>query len=240
MSQITGPVFGIFGGQTNDGESQWRQATNQALAKIDATISLSALNMDQVVVPNSPSLGDRYVIGTGAIGLFASKADWLAVYGYNPEGSAQWNFYPPIDGLKCYDLSQQITYVYSNETMSWIPMPSVAGSFTIPNVGEFSGSYITGATGNFLVDDFDKTLYGGCEYTIYVKQESVTPKFQISKFIVTHDADTNTFVTDYAKIYSNTTLATFSSEISGNDVRLICNSVVTPLTVRVIKILINI
>lgn len=68
MSQITGPVFSIFGGQTNDGESQWRQATNQALSKIDATISLSVLNVEQITVPATPTLGDRYLIGTGASG----------------------------------------------------------------------------------------------------------------------------------------------------------------------------
>jgi len=142
--------------------------------------------------------------------------------------------------LVAYNISDSATYVYNSTTASWAVMPAVSGSFDIPNVGEFSGAYITGQSGNFLVDSFDKTLYGACEYTIYVKHESATLKFQVSKFIVTHDAATNTYVTDYAKIISNATLATFSSEISGNNVRLICSSVVTPLTVRVMKILINI
>ena len=240
MSQITGPVFSIFGGQTNDGESQWRQATNQALAKIDATISLSVLQIGQITVPATPTLGDRYLIGSGASGVFAGRANQLAVYGYSVSGTSQWNFYAPINGLVAYNISDSATYVYNSATVSWAVMPAVSGSFEIPNVGEFSGAYITGATGNFLVDTFDKTLYGACEYTIYVKHESATLKFQVSKFIVTHDAATNTYVTDYAKIISNATLATFSSEISGNNVRLICSSVVTPLTVRVMKILINI
>lgn len=240
MSQITGPVFSIFGGQTNDGESQWRQATNQALSKIDATISLSVLQVEQITVPATPTLGDRYLIGTGASGVFAGRANQLAVYGYSANGTQQWNYYSPINGLVAYNLGDSLTYIYDSATVSWVVMPSTAGSFEIPNVGELSGSYITGATGNFLVDTFDKTLYGACEYTIYVKHESATLKFQVSKFIVTHDAATDTYVTDYAKIISNATLATFSSDISGNNVRLVCSSVVTPLTVRVMKILINI
>lgn len=239
MSQITGPVFGIFGGQTNDGESQWRVATNQALAKIDATISLSVINNNQLVVPEHPVLGDRYIIGSGASGVFAGKANQIAVYGYSTSGATQWNYYTPIDGLSAYVISSQSTYTYNTSTASWSIVPSISSSFIIPNVGQFSGAYITGQTGNFLVDSFDKTLFGACEYTIYVKQDSVA-KFQVSKFIVTHDGSTDTYLTDYAKIISNTTLGTFTSEISGNNVRLICTSVLSPLTVRVMKILINI
>lgn len=240
MSQITGPVFGIFGGQTNDGESQWRQAINQSLIKIDAVISLSVLNNNQIVTPESPTNGDRYIVGSGATGAFATHDKQIAVYTFGPSGVLQWVFYAPINGLKAYSISDSTTYIYDSSTTSWIPLPAVAGSFEIPNVGEVSGSYVTGATGNFLVDSFDKTLYGGCEYFIYVKHESVTPSFQVNKFIVTHDGSTNSFVTDYAKIISGNTLGTFSSEISGNNVRLICNSATTPLTVRVMKILINI
>ena len=241
FNPITGPVFGIYGGQELDGESGWRQAINQSLIKIDAVISLSVLNADQQQDPTSPAAGDRYIVATGATGTyFTGHGKEVAVYTYSPDGTLGWVFYAPINGLKAFSVSDSATYIYDSATVSWVVLPSTAGSFEIPNVGEFSGAYITGATGNFLVDTFDKTLYGACEYTIYVKHESATLKFQVSKFIVTHDAATNTYVTDYAKIISNSSLANFSSEISGNNVRLICNSVTTPLTVRVMKILINI
>jgi hypothetical protein len=240
MSQITGPVFGIFGGQVNDGEQSWRIAMNNALLKLDATVSLSVINANQTQNPSSPVAGDRYIVAVGATGSFATHDRKVAVYTYSANGTLGWIFYAPIDGLRAFSINDSLTYFYDLATTSWVAMPSTAGSFEIPNVGELSGAYITGATGNFLVDTFDKTLYGACEYTIYVKHESATLKFQVNKFIVTHDAATNTYVTDYAKIISNATLANFSSEISGNNVRLICNSVTTPLTVRVMKILINI
>ena len=240
MSQITGPVFGIFGGQANDGEQAWRIAMNNALLKLDATVSLSVINANQTQNPSSPVAGNRYIVAVGATGSFATHDRQVAVYTYSANGTLGWVFYAPIDGLRAFSINDSLTYIYDLATTSWVAMPSAAGSFEIPNVGELSGAYITGATGNFLVDTFDKTLYGACEYTIYVKHESVTLKFQVNKFIVTHDAATNTYVTDYARIISNSSLANFSSEISGNNVRLICNSVTTPLTVRVMKILINI
>lgn len=241
MSQITGPVFDIFGGRTSDGESGWRQAVNQSLIKIDAVISLSVLNASQQQDPTSPAAGDRYIVATGATGTyFTGHGKEVAVYTYSPDGTLGWVFYAPINGLKAFSVSDSATYIYDSATVSWVVVPSTAGSFEIPNVGEFSGAYVTGQSGNFLVDSFNKTIYGACEYTIYVKHESVTPKFQVNKFIVTHDAATNTYVTDYAKIISNTNLANFTSEISGNNVRLVCSSVTTPLTVRVMKILINI
>jgi hypothetical protein len=241
MSQITGPVFGIYGGQTNDGESQWRQAINQSLIKIDATISLSVLNNDQIVTPASPTSGDRYIVGSSATGSFSGHDKEIAVYTYSPSGVLQWVFYAPINGLKAYNISDSTTYIYDSSVSNWVAMPSVAGSFEIPNVGEFSGAYVTGQSGNFLIDSFDKTLYGACEYLIYVKRPSTSYK-QVSKFIVTHDGSTTTQLVDYAKIYSDQSvpLATFSSDISGNNVRLLATALYSNLTVRVMKILINI
>jgi hypothetical protein len=241
MSQITGPVFGIFGGQSNDGESQWRQAINQSLIKIDAVISLSVLNSDQITPPATPTSGDRYIVGSGATGVFATHDKQIAVYTYGPKYHLGWVFYAPINGLKAYSISDSTTYIYDSATTSWVAMPSIAGSFEIPSVGEFSGSYVTGQSGNFLIDSFDKTIYGACEYLIYVKRASTSYK-QVSKFIVTHDDATTTQLVDYAKIYSDQSvpLATFSSDIVGNNVRLIGTALYANLTVRVMKILVNI
>ena len=241
MSQITGPVFSIFGGQTNDGESQWRQATNQALSKIDATISLSVLQVEQITVPATPTLGDRYLIGTGASGVFAGRANQIAVYGYSVSGTPQWNYYAPINGLVAYNISDSTTYIYNSATVSWAVMPAISGSFEIPNVGEFSGAYVTGQSGTALVDSFDKTIYGACEYLIYVKRTSTSYK-QVSKFIVTHNDNATTQLVDYAKIYSDPSvpLATFSSDISGNNVRLFATLSYSNSTIRVMKILVNI
>jgi len=237
MASIVGPVLNIYGGEPTDGVDGWRIAINTSLAKMDAVISLSVKSRSYSKPASGITSGDRYLV--------MDQASWdsqpvgtIAVYGKKPDGSSGWNYYTPVEGMVCYVIDEASSYQYLSGV--WASQSFNSSTFIVPNVGQVSGSYITGATGNFLVDSFDKTLYGACEYTIYVKHESATLKFQVNKFIVTHDAATNTYVTDYAKIISNATLANFSSEISGNNVRLICNSVTTPLTVRVMKILINI
>lgn len=241
MSQITGPVFGIFGGQVNDGEQSWRIAMNNALLKLDATVSLSVINANQTQNPSSPVAGDRYIVAVGATGSFASHDRNIAVYTYSANGTLGWLFYAPIDGLRAFSINDSLTYIYDLATTSWVVMPSTAGSFEIPNVGEFSGAYVANqSAGTVQVDSFDKTIYGACEYLIYVKRPSTTYK-QVSKFIVTHNDDVTTQLVDYAKIYSDPSvpLATFSSTISGNNVRLFA-ALSYVSTIRVIKILVNI
>jgi hypothetical protein len=242
MSQITGPVFDIFGGQTSDGESGWRQAVNQSLVKIDAVISLSVINADQQQDPTSPAAGDRYIVAPSATGTYFTGHDKeVAVYTYSPNGTLGWVFYAPINGLKAFSVSDSATYIYDSATVSWVVVPSTAGSFEIPNVGEFSGAYVANqSAGTVQVDSFDKTIYGACEYLIYVKRPSTTYK-QVSKFIVTHNDDVTTQLVDYAKIYSDPSvpLATFSSTISGNNVRLFATLTYVS-TIRVMKILVNI
>ena len=242
FNPITGPVFGIYGGQELDGESGWRQAINQSLIKIDAVISLSVLNANQQQDPSTPAAGDRYIVAPGATGTyFTGHGKEVAVYTYSPNGTLGWVFYAPINGLKAFSVSDSATYIYDSATVSWVVVPSTAGSFEIPNVGEFSGAYVTGQSGTAQVDSFDKTIYGACEYLIYVKRASTTYK-QVSKFIVTHDGSTTTQLVDYAKIYSDPSvpLATFSSTISGNNVRLFATLTYSNSTIRVMKILVNI
>lgn len=242
FNPITGPVFGIYGGQELDGESGWRQAINQSLIKIDAVISLSVINANQQQDPTTPAAGDRYIVAPSATGTYFTGHDKeVAVYTYSPNGTLGWVFYAPINGLKAFSVSDSATYIYDSATVSWVVVPSTAGSFEIPNVGEFSGAYVANqSAGNVQVDSFDKTIYGACEYLIYVKRPSTTYK-QVSKFIVTHNDDVTTQLVDYAKIYSDPSvpLATFSSTIAGNNVRLFATLTYVS-TIRVMKILVNI
>ena len=244
FNPITGPVFDIYGGQQYDGESGWREAINQSLIKIDAVISLSVLNASQQQDPTTYEPGDRYIVAVNATGTYFDGRDKeIAVYTYLPNGTLGWVFYAPIVGLKAFSINDSTTYIYQGtpNSGSWVVMPSTAGSFEIPNVGEFSGAYVTGQSGTAQVDSFDKTIYGACEYLIYVKRASTTYK-QVSKFIVTHDGSTTTQLVDYAKIYSDPSvpLATFSSTISGNNVSLFATLTYSNSTIRVMKILVNI
>ena len=213
MSQITGPVFSIFGGQTNDGESQWRQATNQALSKIDATISLSVLNVEQITVPATPTLGDRYLIGTGASGVFAGRANQLAVYGYSANGTQQWNYYAPINGLVAYETSTTYTWIYQTSTTSWVPKPVASAAFIIPNVGWVSGSSYTTANNSLVtVDSMSNSTFASVKYTIQVKFQT---HYQVSELLLT-----STSSSKYAKITSGIDLGSFDARINSGNIEL--------------------
>lgn len=238
MASIVGPVLNIYGGEPTDGVDGWRIAMNTSLAKMDAVISLSVKSRSYSKPVSNISSGDRYLV--------MDQASWdnqpvgtIAVYGKKPDGTSGWNYYSPINGMVCYVIDEAFNYQYLSGV--WNKQNFNSSSFILPNIGEFSGSYVTGQSGNFLIDSFDKTIYGACEYLIYVKRASTSYK-QVSKFIVTHDDATTTQLVDYAKIYSDQSvpLATFSSDIVGNNVRLIGTALYANLTVRVVKILINI
>ena len=217
MSQITGPVFSIFGGQTNDGESQWRQATNQALSKIDATISLSVLNVEQITVPATPTLGDRYLIGTGASGVFAGRANQLAVYGYSANGTQQWNYYAPINGLVAYETSTTYTWIYQTSTTSWVPKPVASAAFIIPNVGWVSGSsYTTANNSEVTVDSMSRGTFASVKYTIQVKFQT---HYQVSELLLTSSSNT-AYITEYAKITSGIDLGSFDARINSGNIEL--------------------
>ena len=217
MSQITGPVFSIFGGQTNDGESQWRQATNQALSKIDATISLSVLNVEQITVPATPTLGDRYLIGTGASGVFAGRANQLAVYGYSANGTQQWNYYAPINGLVAYETSTTYTWIYQTSTTSWVPKPVASAAFIIPNVGWVSGSSYTTANNSLVtVDSMSNSTFASVKYTIQVKFQT---HYQVSELLLTSSSNT-AYITEYAKITSGIDLGSFDARINSGNIEL--------------------
>ena len=217
MSQITGPVFSIFGGQTNDGESQWRQATNQALSKIDATISLSVLQVEQITVPATPTLGDRYLIGTGASGVFAGRANQLAVYGYSANGTQQWNYYAPINGLVAYETSTTYTWIYQTSTTSWVPKPVASAAFIIPNVGWVSGSSYTTANNSLVtVDSMSNSTFASVKYTIQVKFQT---HYQVSELLLTSSSNT-AYITEYAKITSGIDLGSFDARINSGNIEL--------------------
>ena len=217
MSQITGPVFTIFGGQTNDGESQWRQATNQALSKIDATISLSVINVEQITVPATPTLGDRYLIGTGASGVFAGRANQLAVYGYSANGTQQWNYYSPINGLVAYETSTTYTWVYQTSTASWVPKPVASTAYIIPNVGWVSGSSYTTANNSLVtVDSMSNGTFASVKYTIQIKFQT---HYQVSELLLTSSSNT-AYITEYAKITSGTDLGSFDARINSGNIEL--------------------
>ena len=218
MSQITGPVFDIYGGQTNDGESNWRVAVNQSLLKIDAVISLSVINANQQQAPGSPAAGDRYIVAVGATGAFETHDRQIAVWTYGPSGgSLGWVFYVPIDGLVAYDTTTTYTWVYQTSTTSWVPKPVASAAFIIPNVGWVSGSSYTTANNSLVtVDSMSNATFSSVKYTIQIKFQT---HYQVSELLLTSSSNT-AYITEYAKITSGTDLGSFDARINSGNIEL--------------------
>ena len=216
---IVGPVFGIYGGQVNDGDQAWRIAMNNALLKLDATVSLSVINVNQPLNPTTFQNGDRYIVAVGATGAFATWDRHIAVYTYSANGTLGWKFYPPIDGLVAYEISTTYTWVYQLSTTSWVPKPVASAAFIIPNVGWVSGSsYTTANNSEVTVDSMSRGTFASVKYTIQIKYQT---HYQVSELLLTSTSSSNTtYITEYAKIISGLDLGSFDARINSGNIEL--------------------
>lgn len=218
MSQITGPVFSIFG----------VRPTMASLSGDRPPIKLYLRLMQPYPYPYSMSnklpfqqlrLLETGILLVQGFGVFAGRANQLAVYGYSANGTQQWNYYAPINGLVAYETSTTYTWVYQTSTASWVPKPVASTAYIIPNVGTMSGSTITvtGGSPNQVIDTIDKLTFSSAKYTIQTKY---TTNYQVTELLVTSDGTIAQY-TEYAKLKSNLDLGTFSAAISGNNIQLL-------------------
>lgn len=233
MSQITGPVFDIFGGQTNDGESGWRQSVNQSLIKIDSVISLSAINVNQAQNPTNPSAGDRYVVAVGATGSFAGRDKQVAVYTYSANGTLGWQFYTPINGLTVYEITTTYTWMYDLNTTSWILKPTASPSYIIPDVGWMTGKYFQTSDNSVVtVDSMSNNTFASVKYTIQIRFQT---HYQVSELLLTTSGG-NAYITEYAKINSGTDLGSFDARVNSGNIELrFTPSQNSPMYLRIMK-----
>lgn len=82
-------------------QAQKHVTHNEALRVLDATVQLSVEALDTATPPAPPTVGQRFIVGTGATDAWAGQDGAVAVY----EESA-WMFYPPQEGWIAYVRSQ--------------------------------------------------------------------------------------------------------------------------------------
>ena len=95
----------------------------------------------------------------------------------------------------------------------------------------------TSTTATQNVDTFAATSFRTAKYVISVT-DPVNSKFQSTEIMLMHDG-TNTYTTEYATLTSNTTLATFTSDITGGNVRLLVTPAVANVQINVARTLIS-
>lgn len=79
-------------------QNQKYLTSNQALSYIDALINLTVFNRTTTVPPVSPNEGDRYIVASGATGVWTGETNNIAVFiGTN------WVFFTPAEGWRAYD-----------------------------------------------------------------------------------------------------------------------------------------
>jgi hypothetical protein len=91
---------------------------------------------------------------------------------------------------------------------------------------------------NQVVDTFAIATYRSAKYVISVT-DPVNSAYQATEIMLLHDG-ANTYSTEYATLLSNTSLATFSSDISSGNVRLLVTPAVSNVQINVTKTLVSI
>jgi len=80
----------------------------------------------------------------------------------------------------------------------------------------YSTKYNVVTTALQTADNFSATSYRSAEYIV---QMTDSTNYQVSKLLVLHDG-TTAYVTEYAQLYNNSLLGTFSADINSGNVRL--------------------
>jgi hypothetical protein len=88
------------------------------------------------------------------------------------------------------------------------------------------------------VDTFAVSSYRSAKYVVSVT-DSANTKFQVTEILLLQDG-ANTYTTEYATLLSNTALATFSSDISAGNVRLLATPAVANVFINIERVLVSI
>lgn len=115
-------------------QSQKHLTHNDAIIKLDAIVQLAVTSMTLTAPPGSPVEGDRYIIGSGATGAWATK-DLNVVY-YT---SGAWVFLIPREGWIAWDEATADIYIWTGA--AWESYSSAAGTLSLADLSD--GSTVT-------------------------------------------------------------------------------------------------
>ena len=82
---------------------------------------------------------------------------------------------------------------------------------------DFDATLTTSSTSQVAMDEFDASRFRSVKYQLQVTSGS---SYHTSEFIIVHDG-TSTYNTEFAIITTGNSLASFDSDISGGNVRLL-------------------
>jgi len=115
-------------------QAQKHVSHNEALRVLDAVVHLAVLNHTLSSPPATVAVGDRYIVASGASGLWAGHSDEIAYF----EG-LDWVFFVPQPGWRAEILSDSRSLVYDGS--SWIE--PFGATDNLPGLGVNAGSDAT-------------------------------------------------------------------------------------------------
>ncbi len=89
-------------------QAQKHVTHNEAIRALDALVQLSVQGRDVTEPPADPQEGDRYLIGPGASGHFADKANQIAAW---QDGA--WAFFEPLEGWHAWIAAERNFVVFN-------------------------------------------------------------------------------------------------------------------------------
>ena len=89
-------------------QAQKHVTHNEALRLLDVMVQLAVLNRNLSAAPALPAIGDRHIVATGAVGVWAGKIGKIAVFTVTG-----WQFFAPRAGWQAHVLAEGMTVVYS-------------------------------------------------------------------------------------------------------------------------------
>jgi hypothetical protein len=116
MPEVTLPNLGVKSGW-NDGEDGWGSGMSQNLELLDSAAHIAVLVPPRNTPPESPSSGDRYIIGTSPTGVWGGRPNALTVY-----LNGEWKIYSAKEGWRAWVRSAS-KFMYFSGTQ-WIDEPS--------------------------------------------------------------------------------------------------------------------
>lgn len=89
------------------GENGWNTDMDNNIKKLDCTVQLAVESMVLTVPPSSPSVGQTYIIPTGATGVWSSNIGKVAQY-----IDGNWVYYTPQEGWQTWvkDVDKRYDY----------------------------------------------------------------------------------------------------------------------------------
>jgi hypothetical protein len=98
-------------------------------------------------------------------------------------------------------------------------------------VGVSSNTFTTVSTSQVSIDTFSASVYRSAKYQVQITSGI---NYHVIELYVVHDG-TTTYLAQYGEIFTNSSLGTFDTDISGGNVRLLFTGVNSVSTINIFK-----